>query len=52
MASNTKKTKTIRKWHKRNQGKSRKRALRANGSTPAFPIHLPTEDKAEGEAQA
>lgn len=47
MASNTKKTQSIRKQHERSRGKERKRKLRANGTTPAFPIHV---DKANEES--
>jgi len=44
MASNSKKTKAIRMQHRKNQGKARKRALRVNGSTPIFPIHVEQKD--------
>ena len=49
MASNTKKTKTIRAWHKKKAGKARKAKLRTQGTTPAFPIHTAP---AKTEAQA
>jgi hypothetical protein len=40
MASNSKKTESIRKRHRRTAGKERRRILRRDGSTPAFPIHV------------
>ncbi len=42
MASSTKKTESIRKHHRRTQGKERRRRLRNQGSTPVFPIHPET----------
>lgn len=44
MASCTKRTQTVRKWHMRKAGKNRKRLLRNKGSTPAFPIHVAPTD--------
>ncbi|MCZ7582765.1 MAG: hypothetical protein M5R36_05190 [Deltaproteobacteria bacterium] len=41
MASNTKKTESIRKRKTRKQNKDRKKKLAREGSTPAFPIHPP-----------
>lgn len=40
MASQTKKTKRIRKNKRVQSGKKRKRAIRKHGTTPAFPIHV------------
>ena len=39
MASNTKKTESIRERKAAKRGRGRKRALANNGSTPKFPIH-------------
>jgi len=39
MVSPTAQTCSIRRRKKTNQGKRRKRALRARGSTPKFPLH-------------
>lgn len=39
MASNTRKTKIIRKTKKANKGKRRKKAIRNKGTTPKFAIH-------------
>ncbi len=44
MASNSKTTKFRRKLRKKNQGTSRKAALRSKGTTPVFPIHTPEAD--------
>jgi hypothetical protein len=41
MASNTKQTEYRRKLRRANMGKARRAALRANGTTPVFPIHTP-----------
>jgi hypothetical protein len=41
MASNTKQTEFRRNLRKKRMGKDRKRVLRAEGSTPAFPLHTP-----------
>jgi hypothetical protein len=40
MASLTKKTKRIRKNKRVKAGRRRKRAIRKNGTTPPFPIHV------------
>lgn len=44
MASLAKKTKAKRRMRNAKMGRERKRAVRADGTTPAFPIH---KDKAE-----
>ncbi len=44
MASNTTITRFRRKLRKKNMGKVRKAALRADGTTPVFPIHTPEAD--------
>jgi hypothetical protein len=44
MASLAKKTKAKRRMRDNKMGRERKRAIRANGTTPVFPIH---KDKAE-----
>ena len=44
MPSNTKFTRFRRKIRRKNMGKDRKAALRANGTTPAFSIHTPEVD--------
>ena len=44
MASNTQETRYKRHLHRKNMGKERKRKIRANGTTPAFPIHTPEAD--------
>ena len=49
MASSTKQTENCRKRNHKNAGRERKRKLRNNGSTPAFPIHV---DKDQGAAQS
>lgn len=45
MASNTKQTRFRRELRKKNAGKDRKKALEANGSTPAFAIHTTESHK-------
>ena len=56
MASLTKKTKSIRKRKQAKRGAARKKALRANGTTPAFAIHkepaAPVKAKAKKKAAA
>ena len=44
MPSYTKLTRFRRKLRRRNMGKIRKAAVRANGTTPAFPVHTPEAD--------
>lgn len=44
MASNTQETRYKRHLRRKNMGKERKRKIRANGTTPAFPIHTPEAD--------
>jgi hypothetical protein len=44
MPSNTKFTRFRRKLRRKNMGKERKAALRANGTTPTFPIHTAEVD--------
>jgi len=39
MVSDTEHTYRVRRRKKTTQGKRRKRALRAKGSTPRFPVH-------------
>jgi hypothetical protein len=39
MVSDTEHTYRVRRRKKTTQGRRRKRALRAKGSTPSFPIH-------------
>ena len=39
MVSDTEHTYRVRRRKKTTQGKRRKRALRAKGSTPKFPVH-------------
>ena len=51
MATLTKITKFRRSLRRKNMGKDRKRQLRANGSTPVFPIHTPEIDAAAPPAQ-
>jgi hypothetical protein len=46
MSSPTKQLKEIRRNKLAKQGRMRKRKLRANGSTPPFPIH-PEENKSK-----
>lgn len=47
MASNTQKLKRVRAQKLKKSGKQRKRQIRLNGSTPAFPIH---KEKTESSA--
>lgn len=51
MATLTKITKFRRKLRRKNMGRDRKRALRAHGSTPSFPIHTPEVDANAPAAQ-
>ncbi len=51
MASNTQETRFKRRLRRKNMGKERKRRLRIDGTTPAFPIHTPEAD-ANAPAQA
>ncbi len=48
MASNSKKTESIRKRRTRKMGKDRKRVLSRDGSTPVFPIHAKATEKIAG----
>ena len=50
MASVAKKTYAIRKNKWRKMGKKRKVHNRLYGSTPAFPIHVETEEKEQEES--
>jgi hypothetical protein len=50
MASSTAKTERIRKRHRRSCGKERRRVLRNQGSTPAFPIHPETVEAAQAKS--
>ena len=43
MVSDTEHTYRVRRRKKTTQGKRRKRALRAKGTTPSFPIHPEAE---------
>ena len=51
MASNTKVTRFRRQLRKAKMGRSRKAAIRRNGTTPAFPVHTAAADANAPAAQ-
>lgn len=51
MASNTKVTRFRRKLRKSRMGRTRKAAIRRNGTTPSFPVHTPEVDANAPAAQ-